>query len=476
MKVVVGSLYHETNSFSPVKTCVKDFDITKGRAMIDRVASTSFFRKAGIEIIPTLYANALPSGKMEERSFLELRDEILNVCQKVKKIDGVWLYLHGSMEVENIGSGEGNLVSKIREIVGDNVPIAVALDLHANISQPLVESSNIICGYRTAPHTDQKETQIRAAELLVKCMKEGLFPKPVMFRLPLLITGDIVTTTVEPGRSLIEEVKVVESRDGILYASIFVGQPWVDVPNAGASVVVVAERETDIARKCAGYLAKRFWDLKQRFHFEEESAEPEEAVERAMNATEDLIFITDSGDNTTAGAAGDNAYLLKMLMKKRANRVLLAGITDSRVVNLFKNVRIGESRECELGGSLDKEKSESLVINGRLKGRGKVLGWDGEDAGSAVIIEVEGIDIIVTENRCGFTSPEIIESAGLSLSDYRIVVVKLGYLWDTLRRISKRTILALTPGASCEALEKIQFHNIRRPVYPIDKDFEWEPE
>ena len=476
MKIIVGLLHHETNTLSPVKTRQEDFEIIWGEKILEKLAVTPLFQESGVEIIPTLYANALPSGKVEEQVFLDLRDEILRVVSEAGPVEGIWLYLHGSMEVENIGSGEANLISGLRKIAGSEIPIALALDFHANMTEVLVKETNIICGYRTAPHTDQAETQIRAGKLLLKCIEESLLPEPVMMRPPLLISGDMVTTTVDPGKSLIRELGATEAQEGILYASLFAGQPWVDAPNTGPSVIVTAKENQDVALREAKRLAKLFWEGRDKFHFEEEAAEPQEAVERALGAKERPVFITDSGDNTTAGAAGDDTYLLRILMDKRAKETLVAGITDGEVVNSYQNLEIGDQIQTELGAKLDREKSQSVRIKGTLKARGRMQGWFGEDAGAAVVISTKGIDIIVTEKRCGVVSPEIIVSAGVNLSDYRIIVVKLGYLWDALRKISPRTILALTPGASCEAIEKIKFHHIRRPVYPLDRDLEWDPD
>jgi len=476
MKIIVGLLHHETDTLSPVKTREEDFEIIRGERILEKLAITPLFQESGVEIIPTLYANALPSGKVEEQVFLNFRNEILDVASKAGPVEGIWLYLHGSMEVENIGSGEANLISELRKIVGSEIPIALALDFHANMTEVLVKETNIICGYRTAPHTDQAETQIRAGKLLLMCLKKKLLPQPVMVRPPLIISGDMVTTTVDPGKSLIEELEAMEAQEGILYASLFAGQPWVDAPNTGPSVIVAAKENQDVALREAKRLAKLFWEARDKFHFEEEAAEPQEAVERALGAKESPIFLTDSGDNTTAGAAGDDTYLLQILMSKGAKETLVAGITDAEVVKECQDLRIGEEVQTELGGKLDREKSQSVRIKGIFKARGRMQGWFGEDAGASVVIATKGIDIIVTEKRCGVVSPEIIESAGVNLSDYRIIVVKLGYLWDALRKISRRSILALTPGASCEAIEKIEFRNIRRPVYPLDKDFAWDPD
>lgn len=476
MKIIVGLLYHETNTLSPVKTRKEDFEVIRGEKILEKLAVTTLFQEAGVEIIPTLYANALPSGKVELQAFLDFRDEILGIVSETDSLEGIWLYLHGSMEVETIGSGEADLISELRNLVGYKIPIALTLDFHANMTDILVKKTNIIYGYRTAPHTDQDVTQIQAGKLLLKCINEGLLPEPVMVRPPLMISGDMLTTTVEPGKSLIKELEFTEADDAILYASLFAGQPWVDAPNTGASVVVAAKQDRDIARREAKRLAQLFWEARDKFHFEEKAFEPPEAVENALKAKVSPVFITDSGDNTTAGAAGDDTYLLKILMEKNAQDVLVAGITDEKVVNSCEDFETGEEIETDLGAQLDPDKSQLVRIRGVLKVKGRILGWFGGDAGPAVVISTDGIDIIITAKRCGVVSPQIIESTGVKLADYRIIVVKQGYLWDALRKISRCSIIALTPGASCEAIEKIEFHNIRRPVYPLDKAVKWERE
>ncbi|HHV96812.1 MAG TPA: M81 family metallopeptidase [Clostridiaceae bacterium] len=399
---------------------------------------------------------------------------MLDRIPSCQKIDGIWLYLHGAMEVEEIGSGEVALLSAIRKKVGYDIPISVALDFHANNSTELTKYANIICGYKTAPHTDMEETQIKTAQLLLKCIREKLLPKPVIIQIPLMITGDMVITSSEPMKTIIDETEKIERQPGILSASVFNGQNWVDAPNAGASVIVVPEKEeyTELAHNEARKLAKMFWDAREKFKFQVDAFEPEEAVEAAISAEEKLVFITDSGDNTTAGAAGDNAYLLKIILKKNVGHTLIGGITDSRAVKICESKRIGDRVELILGGELDVENSESVRITGIIKNKGNILGWYGEDGGKAVVLNIEGksIDIIVTERRCALISPEIFESIGVNIYDYEIVVVKLGYLYPKLAQVAKKAIFALTPGASCEAIEKLKFYNIGRKVYPINKD------
>jgi len=479
MKIIVGSLQHESNTFTLVKAIYKDFSISRDSEMLSRIAVTKFLEESNVEIIPTIYANSVPSGVVDYGDFTRLKDELISRIPEREKIDGVWLYLHGAMEVENIEEGaDGVIVSEIREKVGEEVPIAVALDFHANNSELLVKSANIICGYRTAPHTDMEKTQIRTAELLLKCIRDKILPKPIMVRPPLNITGDMVITDSEPARSLIRKLENIErNNEHILSISIFNGQPWVDSPNTGASVIVIPKSNSlevqEIAFKEAKSLAREFWRVRKDFKFQVEALEPEEAIDRAINSKENLVFISDSGDNTTAGTPGDNTYLLKLLLEKKAQNTLIGGITGSRIVNLCDKSNIGDYIEFTLGGELDK-RSITTKISGILKNKRRILGWDGEDAGKAIVVNTQGIDIIITENRCALISPEIFSSIGIDIFQYKIIVVKLGYLYPKLAEISKHTIMALTSGASCEAIEKLKFHKIRRPMYPIDKDFEWE--
>lgn len=477
VKIVVGSLQHETNTFSPVKASWKDFDYVAGKEMLDKIAVTDLFLAEGVELIPTIYANAVPSGKLDKESYLKFLNEIVNSIPDTEEIDGIWLYLHGAMEAEEIGSGEVALLSAIRKKVGYKIPIAIALDFHANNSIDLAKYANIICGYKTAPHTDMEETQKKAAQLLLKCIREKLLPKPVIIPIPLMITGDMVITASEPMKRIIEETGNIERKPGILSASVFNGQNWVDAPNAGASVIVIPEKEenTELAYNEARRLAKMFWDARKEFKFQVDAFDPEEAVEEAIKAKEKLVFITDSGDNTTAGAAGDNAYLLKIILSKNTENTLVGGITDSRAVKICDSKKIGDKVELTLGAELDIQNSESVKITGIIKNKGNILGWYGEDGGKAIVLTVEGksIDIIVTQNRCALISPEIFKSIGVNIYDYKIIVVKLGYLYPRLAQVAEKAIFALTPGASCEAIEKLKFYNIGRDVYPINKDLEY---
>jgi microcystin degradation protein MlrC len=222
------------------------------------------------------------------------------------------------------------------------------------------------------------------------------------------------------------------------------------------------------AKSAADRLAKLFFDSRYDFRFSIEACEPGEALDRAYRRQARPVFVTDSGDNTTAGSAGDNADLLKLLQNKSMKNVLLGGLTDKPAVRICHAAELGDTLEFEVGGTIEPE-SSTTRISGHLLFKGDIEGWYGENAGPCAVLRSDGIDVILTENRCALTRPRIFEKLGLKLEEYRFVVVKLGYLYPELAKIAERTILAFTKGGSTERLEDMNMKHIRRPMFPLDK-------
>lgn len=477
MNIVAGSIQHESNSFCPKLAAYEDFDISYGDNILDKIALFRYFRQKGISVYPTLYANSVPSGTVGRKCFERLLDDMLGRFPSEDTIDGVWLRLHGAMEVEDIGSGDTAIVAAVRREVGPRVPIAVALDFHANNTDEIAQDANIICGYRTAPHTDMEETQLRTARHLINSIQRRELPRTVIIRVPVIITGDKVITTQEPMHSIIEKTVRLEEEEGILDASVFNGQPWVDAENNGASVAVVAQSEEyyNRAMEHACSLARMLWNARSQYRFQVDARDAGEAISLAMKEDKGPVFITDSGDNTTAGAPGNNAFLLKQMIQAGVRCSLVAGITDPDAIMKCRMLKKGDPVSLSLGGTTD-PLAESVRVDAVFCHRARMLGWDGEDAGNAVVLKVPGIDIMVTEEPCAVVSPQIIESGGVHPSDYHIIAIKMGYLWPELSEIAAKSILALTPGVSCEAVERMTFKRIHRPSWPMDAPFNWDPD
>ena len=470
MKIVIGSLQCEGNSLTPIHTKFEDFDYAVGEAMYEEIQVVDFFKENGCEIVPTIYAHALPGGAVVKEDFLRLANELVDAIPVVG-IDGIWLYLHGAMYVEEIGSGDTYLLKMVRDKVGYDIPISVAMDFHADNTDEIVKLANCITGFRTAPHCDHKETQIRAAQMLLTCIERNILPQPQMARSIVVICGDAVQTSLEPLKSIMEMAEKFEREvPGMLSVQVFNGQPWIDEPYMGPSIVVTHATDVEVAKQYADILADKFYKVRHDFKFLIEAVEPEEAIRRAMEAEESQVFLSDSGDNTTAGAAGDNAYMINRLQEAGATNVLIAGIADEVACDTCYQANLGDELTIQVGGSLDKN-SETATITGKLIHRGDIVSYTGGNAGPSATLDCGDMTVVVTKNRAAMCRPDIFASINLDYSPFKIVVVKLGYLFPELAAKAERAILAFTPGSSTERLEDMNMKKIRRPMFPLDDDF-----
>lgn len=470
MNIVIGSIQCEGNSLTPVKTRFEDFDYAAGEAMYEKIKVVDFLKEHGCNVIPTIYAHALPGGPVVKEDFLRLVTELTDAIPD-SGIDGIWLYLHGAMCVEEIGSGDTYLLQKVREKVGYNIPISLAMDFHADNTDEIIKMANCVTAFRTAPHRDHKETQIRAAKLLLECIEKKILPSPQIERENVVICGDAVQTDLQPLGGIMEMAEEYEKTiPGMLCVQVFNGQPWIDAPYMGPAVVATHETDPLIAKKCAREIADKFYEVRHDFKFLIEAVEPDEAIKRAMEDSEKQVFISDSGDNTTAGAAGDNAYMINHIAQSGAKNVLIAGIADSDACDKCYEANIGDTLTLKVGASMD-ENSESATITGKLIHRGDILSYTGGNAGESATLDCGDMTVVITKNRASMCRPDIFESIDLDYSKFKIVVVKLGYLFPELAKEAERAILAFTPGSSTERLEDMNMKNIRRPMFPLEDNF-----
>lgn len=461
MKVIVASFQCESNSKANLHPQKSDFEYFAGWDIFKKLVVKNIFEDAGFEIIPSIYANALPSATVERHIYEYYKEQIMDTVRRNPDADGIYIYVHGSMEVDEIGSGELQLVKEIRQIVSRECLIAFTMDLHANITNELGQYVDIICGYKTAPHTDQPESQVRAATALTYCLQNGIKPHTYVQKIPMLVKGDTMLTRQEPLRSLEAETVLLEEREDIFGANLFFGHCWIDAPNTSASAVVSAA-DPDTARQIAKDLANKLWNTRREYRFRIEAELPEECVRRAIAGEEKRIFITDSGDNTTAGAEGTSEDILKLFLNARpGKKTCVAGITDLEIVETLWNKKDGETVSVE-----------KLGCQGTIKAHGEILGWAKEIIGRSLTISFDNVDAVFTEKRSAFIEKGNFDKANVDLLEYEIVVVKLGYLFEELKPYADRELFALSDGASCVKLARLNLQRIARPMYPLE-DFEW---
>ena len=495
MRIAFAGISHEGLKWSPLRAGLEDFLVLRGQEMLEYSRASFVTKLLGcwglaeiakaldIEPVPILVAvSPTPSGCVEEGTYLELREEILEGLRKAGKVDGVCALLHGSMTVENIWSGETDLVRSIRAVVGEDVLISARLDLHASLTEEFANKTDIWTGFRTAPHRDGRETLERAVSMLARCIRLGLRPRPVFIRLPFLLPGERATTDTEPMKSLQAMAAEVERRPGILNAEVLVGFGWLDAPYTGSNVVVIAEdgEHLPAAREEASRLAQAMWDYREQFTLTHEiAATVDEAIERALRAPESTVFITDSGDNVGAGTPGDATHFLSRLLATASRHpegvpdAVFAGIVDREVAQLCFAKGVGAAVTTSLGGKMDTAHGDPVVVTGVVE---HLYQPDpGSEDAAVATLQVGRVHILVTGTRTMFVTLDDFRRGGVEPLEHKIVVVKLGYLFPELRDVAPREIWAISPGYADQDLTRLAYRYVTRPIYPLDRDFEWRP-
>ena len=307
-RIAIAGLAIESSTFSPARSHAAAFRAKRGEEIF---ASYPFYAAhspvmARAEYFPALTGKAIPGGMVTRAAYDSLMDEMLQRLRENLPYDGVFLDLHGAMSVEGLDDPEGDLIARVRDVVGDDALISTSMDLHGNVSWRLASESDLITCYRMAPHEDALESKERALTNLLIRLEEGS-GRPAYkawIPVPILLPGEKTSTRVEPARTLYSLVPEVEALDGVVDAAIWMGYPWADEPRNHAVVMVVGDDEQQVTRG-AERLASHFWSVRHDFEFVAPVATLHEALDAALDSDQTPFMISDSGDNPTAGGAGD---------------------------------------------------------------------------------------------------------------------------------------------------------------------------
>lgn len=359
MRVVTGALSHETSTFTPVPTTWESFWERFGRLQGDQILEKfrntntpigGFIEGArahGFELIPTVFAEPHPSGPAPRQVFDAILAEILQGIEAALPLDGVLLELHGSMVAEGIDDGEGHILAAVRQVVGPAVPIVVQLDIHANISQRMVEMADVLIGRETYPEVDMAERGRECADVLVRICREGLKPAMALHQIPM-IWGMNQVTAHPPMRQAIEYLHRLEARPGIVCGSIATGYPLADVPDMGASVYIVADRDRDLAQRYADELGD--WIFARRADWQLERPSTRRALELARKEGRFPAIFADRDDNTGGGSPGDSTGMLQTFLDERLEDACLLYIVDPEAVAQCHQAGVGARLKLAVGG------------------------------------------------------------------------------------------------------------------------------
>ncbi|MDF2442427.1 MAG: hypothetical protein JWR01_630 [Subtercola sp.] len=470
--IAIAGLAIESSAFSPARTDAAAFHPRRGTEVFDGypfLAQGEPLREAA-NWLPALTGKALPGGILTESTFDELADEIVARLRAMPALDGLYFDIHGAMSVEGIDDPEAVLLSRIREVIGAEAVVSTSMDLHGNVSARLVELTDLITTDRTAPHEDTALTKERAVRNLVDLIVSGA-PRPVKawIPVPVLLPGEKASTRLEPAKGLYAQVAAAEALPGILDAALWVGYAWADEPrNRGAVVVTGADREA--VASAAEHLACAFWNARAEFAFVAPTDTYAGALDAALKSPDRPFFISDSGDNPTAGGAGDVTWGLRELLARPEFRaadgptVIYASVPSAAGVAAAVAAGVGAVVTVTVGAEVDARHAGPVTMRGEVYS----IHHGDSDARVEVVIRTGSVFVIVTERRKPYHHERDFTDLGLTPRAAHIVIVKIGYLEPELFDMASGWILALTPGGVDQDILRLGHRRLERPLYPFD--------
>jgi len=490
MKFVVAMMKHETNTFSPVPTPFKSFanqtayygtdayNAFKG-TNTPMAAFIDLAEKEGAEIITPIAAETWPSGTVHADAYERISDVICDAV--VSGCDAVFLDLHGAMVSQISDDGEGALLERIRSIV-PQMPLAVALDLHANITDKMLANCTVIAGYTTYPHVDMYEAGQRAGNILIDALKGKVIPTMACANRPMLPHTLRMGTDDAPMGDLVARAKTIEGKEA-LAVTVFGGFPLADFHDAGLSVVAVTDDDQKMAEDICQNLAQEAWQRRSEFVY---TAEPlNESVARAGKLTEGPILLIDHADNCASGGTQDTMAVVAEVMRQGLNDVAVGAIRDPEAVKKMIKAGVGSDLTLQLGGKMDMpticRNGEALEVTGTVKvisdGEFVVQGpmYTGVkmSMGKTAVLDTGSIQFVVIENNHEPFDLGMFRSVGIepTAKQYLLLKSRIHYRAG-FKPIAKHIVECNGIGVTGSDYKQFRFEKVRRPIFPLDPDIE----
>jgi microcystin degradation protein MlrC len=512
MRIGIGQLWQETNTFNPRPTTRADFEefgVLRGAELVANMAHTNelggFIQSLGAwpeqpEIVGLVRLPAWPSGPATAETFEWLRDELLAVLDRAGPLDGVLLALHGALVADEHPDVEGEILAAVRERIGDDIPLVATLDLHAHVTPAMARAADALVLFHTAPHVDVFETGQRGAALLRRMLAGGARPVTAFQHVPVVFPAERANT--ERGAGLSWELKqsliALEATPGVLTAGLATVQPWLDVPDLATTVLVTTDGDAAAAVEAAiehcAQLAAQVW--RRREEYLPTLVPYEQAVREAFDHGSGLVVLGDGCDATTSGAPGDGTWIIAELLKYDWPRPALAALVSPEVVRQMESAGVGATIDTQLGGVRDTRFSKPLAVRGVVEnlfdakfiltghlarnlpidmGRAAVLRMDSHQGGAQGGTQGE-VRVVITSRSGPHFAPELFRTAGFDPAAVSVLVAKSPCGFRAVYEpIAARIIHMASPGCAPSDFWRYPYRQITRPLWPWDEIADWQP-
>ncbi len=484
-RIAVAGFQHESNSFSPFGATWHDFEIadgwpelTAGQALLDvfpplNIPLGGFLSAGNFEFVPIAWSSAEPSGPVSDDAFARMAQIICDGLRDAGPLDGVYLDLHGAMVTDSHEDGEGELLARIRSIVGDAVPVLVSLDMHANVTEAMVALTDAMTIYRTYPHIDMANAGARCAPLLESRLAgEKIFK--AFRKLPYLIPLSAQCTDMEPFRSIYRRLPTYV-QGSVLSADIASGFPAADIRECGPSVIAYALDQVS-ADKCADEILSLLLEAESAFRNELLSVKDAIAIAMADRSGRPVV-LADVQDNPGAGGTSDTTTILQALVDAGASRAAVSVLWDPEAARMAHAVGEGAAIELQLGGRYGYDAAPfrarfevERISDGHIRGEGVIAGGVVMALGPMALLRVAGTEVrvVVSSVRYQCLDQILFRGLGVEPRDQAILVVKSTvHFRADFESIASRILLVESPGAHACRLDLTAYRKLRKGVRSI---------
>ncbi len=486
-RIAVGGFQHETNTFSPTLATLEEFEkhdgwpgLTRGDALFDAVAGINipiegFIQAAkedGHDLVPLAWGSAEPSSYVTEDAFETITGMLCEDLAAKGPFDAVYLDLHGAMAVEHHEDGEGETLARVRDVVGFDIPVVNSLDLHANVTERMVQMSSVMTIFRTYPHIDMDVTAMRAYRQLQRLLAGETMAKAFR-KAPFLVPLTAQWTDAPPNRALYDMV-MAEELDGVANVDLALAFPPADIRDCGPAVVAYdpdPERAAAVADRVIG----AFNDAEP--DFDNALLSPDEAVQRAMGNGAGPVVLADAQDNPGAGGTSDTVGVLESLVRNGAQKASIALLNDPEVAMMAHQAGEGAVLSVDLGGKSGQDGQAPFNGDFRVERLGDgVFECTGEmyrgvttNLGPMALLKVAGADcdvsVVVSSSRFQNLDQACFRHIGVEPTEQQILVVKstVHYRAD-YDPIAAATLTVEAPGAHPCRLTELPYKHLREGV------------
>ena len=479
LRVFTGALATETNTFAPMPTGISAFrerGYYPAGLHPDRMtqfagplwAARERVRSDGWILIEGMVAAAQPSGTTTRHAYETLRDELLADLRAALPVDMVVLGLHGAMVADGYDDCEGDLLVRVRAIVGPNVIVGAELDPHNHLTPAMVGNADLLIAFKEYPHTDILE---RARELVDLCAQavEGRI-KPVAAVVDCEMVGR-VHTAHQPARGFVDRIMALEGRDGVLSISITHGFPWGDTPEMGTKMLVYADGDPAGAQTLARRLADELIGMRDALNVEALGIDA--ALDQALAFTGGPVVISDGADNAGGGAASDSTFILRRMLERGIVNAAIGPVWDPVAARIAFDAGPGANLMLRIGGKVSAASGDPVdawcIVKATFKDM-VMTGLAGTKAplGDCVLVETAGIEIVLITTRAQAVDTDLFTQLGCDLAGKKIVVVKSSqHFYTSYSKVARHVVYAAAPGSVTSDLNALSYKKIRRPKWPL---------